>query len=286
MQELSILLLPLSMAYIMLTLGLSLKPRDFTQVIRFPKAFLLGIFNQLCLLPALALVLVLITKPEPTMAFGIMLISFCPAGITSNLFTQYARGNLALSISLTATTSLISIMSVPLLVAFAYGYFLSSKEIDINVLSLGTKLLLISLVPVVIGMVLNEFKKAFVSKIIKPANHLANLLFAIIVISAISSNWQALINDFMQIGWLLIILLITLFIAAISLCRMLKLNWFDTKTIAIETGFQNGAFTITLASLIGHNSNTIPEFALPAVIYSVLMNFVSMPFILWFRAKS
>lgn len=285
MKELPILFLPLAMAYIMLTLGLNLKLGDFRHIITYPKAFLVGAFNQLVLLPFVAFALVLLVQPTPEIAFGIMLLSVCPGGITSNLFTQYAKGNVALSISLTASVSLLSALSIPMLLAFFYRYFLSSNTGGVNVLGLGIKLCLITLIPVSLGMMANAYQTQRIRRIRKAASLLANLAFAIIIFTTITAHWNVLAQYFIKIGWLLMAMIAVLFSLATLICRQLKLNWLDTKTIAIESGFQNGAFAITLASLISNDTSTIPEFAIPAVIYSILMNFIGAPFILWFRKK-
>lgn len=286
MKDLPILFLPLAMAYIMFTLGLNLKLDNFRHIITYPKAFLVGAFNQLMLLPFIAFALVLLVQPRPEIAFGIMLLSICPGGITSNLFTQYARGNVALSISLTAAVSLLSTLSVPMLLAFFYRYFLSSNIGELNVLGLGIKLCLITLIPVSLGMMANAYQKQQIRRIRKATSLIANLAFAIIIFTTITTHWNALAQYFIKIGWLLMAMIAVLFSLATIISRWLKLNWLDTKTIAIESGFQNGAFAITLASLITNDTSTIPKFALPAVIYSILMNFIGAPFIIWFRAKS
>lgn len=285
MGNITLLLLPICMAYIMFTLGLTLRIKDFTNVLAYPKAFVIGAINQTLLLPLIALVLVLIMQPDAKMAFGIMLISFCPGGITSNIMSQHARANVALSISLTSIISILSVVTVPILVAFAYEYFLDSPSVALNIQAMGIKLFAITLVPVALGMLLNALKPELTKRISQPALNIATCLFVVIVLGAILTNLQVLAQYFWQIGSLLIMLLVLLFICVTFICKMSKLPWFDSKTVILESCVQNGTLAITLAGIISTEATALPTIALPAAIYSILMYVIVVPFILYARKR-
>ena len=137
MSNTAISLLPLALAYIMFTLGTGLKGSDFKVMSAYPKAFFIGLFNQVILVPVVALVVVLVMSPPPIIAFGIMLISFCPGGVTSNMLTFYAKGNVALSVALTGTVSLLSVITLPILITLAFDYFMQDQARSIRAVKIG-----------------------------------------------------------------------------------------------------------------------------------------------------
>ena len=129
MNNTALALLPLTLAYIMFTLGAGLKLSDFKVIAKYPKAFFVGLINQVVLVPLVALAVVLVTAPPPAIAFGIMLISFCPGGVTSNMLTYYAKGNVALSIALTGVVSILSVITLPILITLAFDHFMKDQDV-------------------------------------------------------------------------------------------------------------------------------------------------------------
>ena len=159
------ILLPLILAFIMFSLGLGLRKDDFARVLQFPRAFAVGITNQLVLLPLIAFGLIKVFGFTTDMAVGIMILSFCPGGVTSNVLTKIAKGNTPLSISLTAVVSLTSILTVPLLVVLSVDYFMGVNAPEVNIHRLGFTMFLITAVPVLLGMLLTATKPALVERI-------------------------------------------------------------------------------------------------------------------------
>lgn len=151
MSNTALSLLPLALAYIMFTLGTGLKGSDFKVITAYPKAFFVGLFNQVILVPVVALLVVLVMSPPPIIAFGIMLISFCPGGVTSNMLTFYARGNVALSVALTGTVSLLSVITMPILITLAFDYFMQDQARSISAVKIGIVMFLLTTLPVTLG---------------------------------------------------------------------------------------------------------------------------------------
>lgn len=285
MKDLSLILLPLILGFIMFSLGLELRVKDFTNITKYPKAFLLGLTNQMLLVPLVAFGLVLLWQPAPEFAFGIMLLSFCPGGVSSNLLAKFAKGNVALSISLTAVVSLLSVITLPLLIGWAYSYFINDQVNDINVLRIGVSMFLITALPVLLGLFIHERFTSTAQKIQKGVSALASVLFLLIMVAAIASNWAVLQEQFPNLGGLVISLLVVLFVLGSLTTRMVGLSWFDAKTIAIESGIQNGSLAITVAGLIVAGSSMLPVYALPAAVYGVLMYAVAAPYIVFARKR-
>ncbi|MBA6244680.1 MULTISPECIES: bile acid:sodium symporter family protein [Psychrobacter] len=269
MNNTALALLPLALAYIMFTLGAGLKLSDFKVIAKYPKAFFVGLINQVVLVPLVALAVVLVTAPPPAIAFGIMLISFCPGGVTSNMLTYYAKGNVALSIALTGVVSILSVITLPILITLAFDHFMKDQANSISAIKIGLVMFLLTTLPVSLGMLARHRFTDFMVRRSSLLNGLASIFFVLIVFAAIASNWQLLQSQFTQIGLELIFIIAILFAISILISKVLKLSWFDTKTISIETSIQNSTTAITLAPII-MGVSTLPVIALPAALYGVL----------------
>jgi len=285
MNNTALALLPLALAYIMFTLGAGLKLSDFKVIAKYPKAFFVGLINQVVLVPLVALAVVLVTAPPPAIAFGIMLISFCPGGVTSNMLTYYAKGNVALSIALTGVVSILSVITLPILITLAFDHFMKDQANSISAIKIGLIMFLLTTLPVSLGMLARHKFTDFMVRRSSLLNGLASVFFVLIVFAAIASNWQLLQSQFTQIGLELIFIIAILFAISILISRVLKLSWFDTKTISIETSIQNSTTAITLAPII-IGVSTLPVIALPAALYGVLMYVVALPVILLIKNKN
>lgn len=277
---------PLALAYIMFTLGMGLQMADFRVIAKNPKAFFMGIFNQVLVLPLIALAIVLITKPIPALAFGIMLLSFCPGGMTSNLLSYYAKGNVALSIALTGTVSILSIFTLPLFIGYGYSYFIKDTANSISMVKMGIAVFLLTTLPVILGMLTRHKATNFTKRNRKRFEVIASVFFVLIVIVAIVTNWTSLMQNLTQIGIELTAMVVTLLSFGLLSSFLIGLPWRDRKTVAIESGIQNGATAIALAPIIVGTTQALPVIALPAAVYSVIMYLVALPFILWVRNKS
>ena len=285
MSNTALALLPLALAYIMFTLGTGLKPSDFKVIAKYPKAFIVGLINQVIFVPLVALVVVLLMSPPAEIAFGIMLISFCPGGVTSNMLTYYAKGNVALSVALTGVVSLLSVVTLPILITLAFNHFMKDQAGSISAVKIGLVMFLLTTLPVTLGMLARYKFTDFMVRRSSILNGLASVFFVLIVLAAIATNWQLLQEQLAAIGLELVLIIITLFIVSILTAKALKLSWFDTKTIAIETSIQNSTTAITLAPII-MGVSTLPVIALPAALYGVLMYVIALPIIFLIRNKN
>lgn len=285
MADLVFKIFPLALAYIMFTLGMDLSLADFRIIVKQPKAFVIGIFNQLLVLPLIALSIILITEPRPEMAFGILLLSFCPGGMTSNLLCFYAKGNVALSIALTGVVSILSIFTLPVFIALGYQYFIQDDAHSISMVKMGIAVFILTTLPVMIGMLTRHKFPNFTK-----ANHerfaaVATVFFVLIVFVALITNWNTLTNNLVEIGFELTAMMLILLGFGVLSSKLIGLSWTDRKTIAIESGIQNGATAIALSPIIVGSATALPMIALPAAVYSIIMYAVAIPFIYLVRNK-
>ncbi|WP_296405775.1 bile acid:sodium symporter [Psychrobacter sp.] len=287
METLSVALLPLVLGFIMFALGLSMRLVDMKYVLKAPKPFLIGFVSQLIILPLFTLLLIVLLKPDPVFAFGFMLLSFCPGGITSNVLSKLVNGNLALSVALTSVMSLVSIVTVPILTTIAYSYYLGSESGQVSMLSMGLKMFFITALPVGLGILVNEKAKTFSDKHRSKFMKVALVLFVLLALLAIFSNHEVLLDDTGKMIMMTITLIMSLFIIGIGIPKLLGVSWHDAKTLGIEVGIQNSTMAIALSGVlavsIGSIDTVLPAFALPAAIYSVIMYLLVVPYILLFR---
>ena len=270
----------------MFTLGTGLKGSDFKVMSAYPKAFFIGLFNQVILVPVVALVVVLVMSPPPIIAFGIMLISFCPGGVTSNMLTFYAKGNVALSVALTGTVSLLSVITLPILITLAFDYFMQDQARSISAVKIGIVMFLLTTLPVTLGMLARYKFTDFMVRRSNILNGLASIFFVLIVFAAVAANWELLKSQVSVIGLELVFIIVILFALSIVVAKAFKLNWSDTKTISIETSIQNSTTAITLAPIIMGTTASLPAIALPAAVYGVLMYVIAIPVIALIRNKN
>ncbi|MGB1648350.1 MAG: bile acid:sodium symporter family protein [Cycloclasticus sp.] len=272
---LTAVILPTSLFIIMLGLGLSLRTEDFTRVIKQPKAALIGLCAQVVALPFIALLVAVLFKLPPELAVGLMIISFAPGGATSNLFTNLAKGDVALSISLTAVTSLITPFSLPLFTVLAMNYFMGKGEaFELPVLKIVLQLVAISVVPVMIGMlVLSKWRKA--ARKADAVIRVFSIAFLFLIIAAIIADNKAQMADFfLATGLATLTLNIVVLALGYGLAQFFKLSRAQAVSIGYEVGMQNGTLALLVAgTLIGNSTMMIP-----AVTYSILMFFTGFLF--------
>ena len=278
--------LPLSLAFIMFSLGVSLTISDFTRVARTPLGFSVGALAQVILLPVIAFCLLMVFPLPPELALGVMILSFCPGGVTSNILTRLAGGTLALSITLTAVFSLLAVITVPLLVAWSADHFMGVAAPEVDVTSLGIAMFLITAIPVAIGVALRHFAPALADRIEGAAAKIATVLFVIIVIGALASNWDVFAANIGVIGPVLIVLNIVMLAVGFGLAKFAGLNHPDSIAVSLEAGVQNATLGITVGGLIAGVAEGIPALAMPSGVYGITMYFVTLPFIFLMRRKS
>lgn len=277
--------LPLSLAIIMLSLGIGLTLADFKRVFTRLRAFTIGAVAQVVLLPVAAYVIATAFGLPPEFAVGFMLLSFCPGGVTSNMITKLAKGDVALSVSLTAVISLLSILTVPFLAAWSVAHFLGDAAPEVNIGSLALAVFLITTLPVAIGVTIRHRAPDFASRIDQPLSTLATILFVIIVIAALAGNWDLFVTNVARLGPALITLNILLLLVGLALGAFAGLGWPERKTISVETGIQNTTLGLTLAALITGQSEGFSTIALPAAVYSITMYLCAAPFVAWYRSR-
>lgn len=277
--------LPLSLAVIMLSLGIGLEVEDFTRVARRGRAFAVGALCQMVALPLVALAVLGLLDLPPEMATGVFLLALCPGGVTSNILSKLARGDVALSVSLTAVMSLVSILTVPVLAAWGARYFMAEAAPQISVAGLAVAMFLITTLPVALGVALRRFARGLALRVETGLSHLATALFVLIVVAALATNWTLFVENVVVLDEVLISL------CALMLALGLGAGWLaglapgERKTIAIETGIQNATLGITLAALISGTSGVAAPMALPSAVYGILMYLIAGPFILLIRGR-
>ena len=277
------IILPVILAVIMFSLGLGLRPADFWRIATRPRAFAVGAFNQLILVPVVAFTIATLFALPAEMALGVMILAACPGGVLSNSASRYAEGNVPLSISLTAVISLVATVTLPILVGLSAPHFLGADAPAINVTALGAQVFVLTSVPVGLGMVLTWFAPRFVAAASPWISRLAFGLFLVMILAALISNWDAFSSNFWALGPALIVMNAVLLLFGLVSGTLAGLGPRDITTIAIESGTQNGSLGITVGLLAPGAGAGLPDTTLPAVIYSITAWILTMPFVLWRR---
>tara|TARA_B100000073_G_C23726771_1_gene569521 strand:- start:1163 stop:2014 length:852 start_codon:yes stop_codon:yes gene_type:complete len=272
--------LPLSLAFIMFSLGLGLTIEDFSRVIKQPKDFLIGLICQIILLPIVAFLIVKIWPISPELAIGVIIISVAPGGVTSNILTFLSKGDVALSISLTAIVSLLSVITVPyVLISSIYLLGYDSLIKDISLISMAIQMFLIVAIPTLIGMILRKFLTNFAIKFASIANKISIFLFVFVLIGAIVSEKDNIIEYFAEAGLVTLFLNVLMMILAFYIASFFGSASPQKKAISIECGLQNG----TLAIFIGTTLFNGGAYIIPAATYSIIMFITSLIFIFFVR---
>ena len=273
---------PIALALIMLGLGLGLTTQDFTRVLRNPKDFLVGFIAQLIILPIVAFLLIKILNTPTEIALGVMIIAAAPGGITSNVLTKFAKGDVALSVSLTAVISIISIITVPLIVftsADILGVDLASQ--DINLTGTALKMAGVVAVPVILGMIIRKFADNFISSKISFINKITGFLFLIVFIAIWIEERENIFEYLSQAGLVVLILNVVMMLIAYNIAKIFASGTEQKKCIAIECGLQNGTLAVFVATQI---SNEI-VYLIPTAAYALIMYITGFLFIYFLRNK-
>tara|TARA_A100001035_G_C27771854_1_gene496778 strand:+ start:235 stop:1083 length:849 start_codon:yes stop_codon:yes gene_type:complete len=273
---------PIALALIMLGLGLGLRKQDFTRVIKTPKDFLLGLVSQLIILPIVAFILIKFLGTSPEIALGVMIIAAAPGGITSNILTKFANGDVALSISLTAIISILSIITVPLIVFNSADLIgISFESEDINITSTALKMALVVAVPVFIGMIIRNFADNFISSRTSIINKITGFLFLIVFIAIWIEERDNIFNYLAQAGLVVLNLNIVMMAIAYFLAKKFASGIKQVKCISLECGLQNGTLAVFVATEI---SNEV-VYMIPTAAYALIMYITGFIFI-WILRKS
>jgi BASS family bile acid:Na+ symporter len=267
MGQIAEIFLPLALAFIMFSLGLGLTGADFKRVLVQPKDFLIGALGQVILLPVVALVIVSLWPLEPELSVGVMIIAAAPGGVTSNLLTRFADGDTALSVSLTAVISLLSILTVPAIVFFALDRFGGTEATDLSIASTALSMFAIVAVPVVIGVALRQFASGFAINFEPKGRVLSGILFAIVLAGAIYENRNNVLDYFAQAGLVTLCLNVVMMVLAFLGAMLVGIGRPQRIALSLECGLQNGTLAIAVVTTLGLAS----AYAIPAAIYSLIM---------------
>ena len=277
-------IVPFILALIMLGLGLGLKLEDFTRVFKTPKDFFVGLISQLIILPIVAYILILVLRTPPEIAIGVMIIAAAPGGVTSNILTRFANGDVALSISLTAIISLISIVTVPLIIFTSADLFeITNISQNISMTGIAMKMFLVVTVPVFLGIIIRKFAENFVASKVEMFNKLNMVFFAIFFVAAFYEERDNLINFIVQAGLIALILNLTMMAIAYYLAKTFATGVKQQKCIALECGLQNGTLAIFVSTQI---FGTDILYAIPTGAYAFIMYVTGFIFVYLLKNKS
>ena len=274
---------PIALALIMLGLGLGLTVKDFKRVLTTPKDFLVGIVCQLILLPIIGYLIILVLRLPTEIALGLMIIASAPGGVTSNVLTKFANGDVALSISLTAVGSLISIISVPFIVftsADLLNVTAMSKEITMT--GIAIKMALVVTVPVIFGMIIRSFADNFISSNLKMINKITGLLFIIVFIAVWVEERENIFSYLAQAGTAVLALNIIMMILAFYIAKFFASGIPQKKCISLECGLQNGTLAVFVATQIFDDV----AYVVPTAAYALIMYITGFIFIYLLRDKN
>ncbi len=272
--------LPLALAFIMFALGLGLTGSDFLRVIKQPKDFFVGAISQIILLPVIAFILVSIWPISPELAIGVMIIAAAPGGVTSNILTSFARGDVALSVSLTAIVSLLCVLTVPFIIVTSLGLLgLDNVTQNISLTSMAISMFLIVTVPVIIGMIFRKFASNLALKFEPIAKKISLVLFVVVLLGAILAEKENIVSYFADAGLVTLVLNVLMMIVAFYVAQFLGTGNSQKKCIAIECGLQNG----TLAIFVGTTLFGGGAYVIPAATYSLIMFATSLIFVFFIR---
>lgn len=268
---LSTVLLPLALAVIMLGLGLSLTPKDFSRIFQKPKAMIVGSFTQLVLLPLLGfIVAALMLADSPELAVGLIILAMCPGGPTSNLIVHLADGDTALCLSLTAISSIVKIFTIPVMVNLAIQQYMGESQVlQLEVLSSIVKIFTITIIPAAIGMLIKAKWGNFAAAAQKPVKLLSAIFLVLVIVGTVYQEREGIVGFFKIAGPASLVLNLAGMTLGYFIPQLLNLNLKQRVTISIETSVQNGTLAIAIASspLMLNNSTM----AIPAAVYSLIM---------------
>jgi bile acid:Na+ symporter, BASS family len=275
--------LPIGLAFIMLSMGLELEIADFKRLFKKPKAVFIGVFSQVFLLPLLAFLLVASWSLDPLLSLGLIIAAASPGGVTSNMLTRLARGDAALSITLTAVVSLSAMITLPLVVSIGLElYAIDGQITPVLIAPMMLKVFLVTTFPVLIGMLIRYHllkAKLWVTGLI---HRLAVLFFLIIVAATFTSQWDSLLEHFYEVGIVAFLLNSLVMGCGFFMATLAGLSLVERTAITMECGVQNAAVGIFTATILLDSLQVV----IPNLVYAVVMNITAAIFIIWTRRTS
>ena len=270
---------PICLAIIMFGLGLGLTAQDFLRVVKNPKDFLIGFLSQVILLPIVAIILISLISLPVEIAMGVMVIAAAPGGVTSNILTKFADGDVALSVTLTAVVSLLSIITVPLIVFNSANYLGIEIVKEISMLNIALKMFFVVTVPVLFGMIVRSLMTDFIISKTLLVQRLSVILFLIVFISIWVEEWDRIISFITRAGLITFILNITMIFAGYYIAKFWASGIAQRKCISLECGLQNGTLAVFVATQLFDDI----VFMVPTAAYALIMFVTSIIFVLVVR---
>ena len=270
MDKASTMFLAASLIIIMLGMGLSLVAGDFKRIIIYPKAIIVGLVNQLILLPLIGFAIAISFPLTPEIAIGLMILAACPGGPTSNLITHLAKGDTALSVTLTALSSFITILTIPFIINFALIHFLDTGQmIQLDVVETITRIFIIIIIPIIIGMVIRRYREKFALKMANPVRKASGIVIALVIIGILIKERENIVSYFQQAGVVALVLNVATMLVGYYSAKLFKIKDKRAISISIESGIQNGTLAMSIAIVLLGST----ELAITPAIYSLLMFF-------------
>jgi BASS family bile acid:Na+ symporter len=274
---------PIALALIMLALGLGLSLENFANVIKQPKDFLVGLICQLILLPIIAFILIKIFNTSPELAIGVMIIAAAPGGVTSNVLTKFANGDVALSVSLTAIISLVSIITVPFIVFKSADLLnITYQSAEISMVGISMKMFLVVTFPVFIGMLIRKFATNFISSKEQLIQRISVFLFALVFLAILIEEKGNIIPYLAEAGLITLILNLTMMILGFYIAKKFASGIAQRKCISLECGLQNGTLAIFVSTQVFDNST----YLVPTATYALIMFITSIIFVFIVKKSS
>ena len=271
---------PIALALIMLGLGMGLRSEDFLNVFKRPKDFIIGFICQMVLLPVLAFFLIKILNTPIELALGFMIIAAAPGGVTSNVLTKFAKGDVALSISLTAIISLLSIISVPFIVFKSADLLqISYLNTEISMLGISLKMFFVVTLPVIIGMLIRKFAEEFVNSKTLLIQRISIILFVIVFLAIWIEEWDNIVSFLTRAGTTALILNIIMMLVGFFVAKLFASGIEQRKCISLECGLQNGTLAVFVSSQLFDNI----VYMVPTAAYALVMFVTSIIFVFYIR---
>ncbi len=277
------IVLPAVLLIVMFSLGLSLAPADFSRVFREPRGFWTGAFNQILMAPLVAFLAATVFDLPPALAVGMMIVGLCPGGAISNVASHLGKGNVPLSVTLTATFSLLSIVSLPPLVALSVYYFIGLDSPPVKVASLSIEMFVLTAVPVFLGVAVRQAMPQRAGAIQAWMGRTTVFLFVFVLVAALVSNWSLFVDNFAALAPDLIVMNALLLGIGLLTSRIAGLDARSATSVAIGTAVHNGTIGIAVGVMVAGTTSGLPPTTLPTAIYSITVWFLTIPFIFWRR---
>ena len=270
MDKVSTMFLAASLIIIMLGMGLSLVMDDFKRIIIYPKAIFVGLVNQIILLPLIGFAIAISFPITPEIAIGLMILAACPGGPTSNLITHLAKGDTALSVTLTALSSFITLLTIPFIINFALIHFLDEGQmIQLDVVETITRIFVIIIIPIIIGMLIRRYREKFALRMANPVRKASGIVIALVIIGILIKEREHIVSYFQQAGIVALVLNVSTMLVGYYSARLFKIKDKRAISISIESGIQNGTLAMSIAIVLLGST----ELAITPAIYSLLMFF-------------